>query len=1196
VSRRRRILLVSFVALALLVACAPLLARTGAARRFVASRLSDALGRPVEIEGIDAGWMSGVTVRGLVVRGAAAEFRETPLMEAASVTLEDPLPGLVLSGASRIAIDGLKVRVEEQAGGRTNVDDLVRGLAKPRPMAPKREARPFRLTLTDASIRVQRLLPRPQPRRIDPFREDPVILDAADGLVVVGIEEMDLRLDATPGETTLDLSAALDIAGRPGRAEVAVRLGPRGPSGRVRVEGIDLSLLDPFVKGLEGRVELRAEGSPAGADVKLRAEGLKAGRVDEAWAELTGRIRRDGDAVAFDALSLRTASGAFSLDGRGAWPPRGIEIRAQASTEALGIDLKGPLRLDVSGEGSDLAGTLTTPDLDARFDVAVREGAVEIRKLDAKAFESDISVQGELGGVPRLSGRADVNLNDLRPFLPEGASLEGRLRVPAFELLDRSLKADADVAAFRARGFFAEDVEIDRGELHVDAALSDDRDVLRVVRAQLDGLAAQGTLSGLRHGNLAADGTIQGTLALNPLHARLLGLREVRGLRGQVTIDAKAATGEKGTLASGTAVIDRFHVEDDRGAWDLARISAEGSYRDGGAILRATADGFVLDGSLAGGKGKVALDIEAIERQPLLVRLLPKDLALEGPVKLRADVESAPWRVAGTVESATLTAEFAGRGVLSEEIRLSFTAREAEPGWFVAVPEVVLENLGVKASVGEGFLGRDGSRGGRLHVEGPLDRLATLAPEAARFGPEGRLSVDVLAAHDGRWSFTGGAVASDASLLLSGKRTPPRTARLEFDAARPGDGTALLRRVHLTTKATDLEGTATLGPTLVLRMSGKTRLEEIAPYAPMFRGSGEVVFDEIAFDLDAEGRLSASASLAAESIRVQGGRLRKARVRSHAEGRLVKGALADVKTTLSVTAACAERGNILVEEFFLLEKGGGHSGEYSLGTHIEGGRVKVGATSWEQVRLDVRGRLDRLLGERPPTGVTGDIKFARWNLGPFLWEDARGKIAIEEGNVVVKDLVAGLHGGRVKAQGKLMPSGERLGWEASAEATGLVLTERIGRPLSFVIPFLRVQKEAGQLAGRADFDVKLSAADTTDAAILKTLAGAGTAHLHDIEAKNSILLPLLSFRLDKAILREPFRFKDLRVSFDVGDGSIRPAPFELEATPFGIRVKEIVVGLDGTVDALVVPGILPLRVRGTLDDPDVRPAPLAPFR
>lgn len=1195
-SRRRRILLVTLAALALLVAFAPLFARTGAARRFVASRLSEALGRPVEIAGLEAGWTSGVTVRGLVVRGAAAEFREAPLVEAASVHIEDALPSLVLSGASSVAIDGLVVRLEEQAGGRTNVDDLVASLAKPRPPQPKREARPFRLVLTDASIRVQRLLPRPQPRRIDPFREDPVILDAGDGLVVIGIEDLDLRLDTTPFETTLDLTSSLDIAGRPGSAEIALRLGPGGPSGRVHLDGIDLSLLDPFVKGLAGRLELRAEGSPEGADVKLRAEGLKAERIDEAWAEFSGRIRKDSDGVAFDALTLRTASGAFSLDARGAWPPRALEVKAHASTEALGLDMKGPLVLDVRGEGSDLSGTLATPDLDARFDAAVRDGTLEIRKLDARAFESNVSVRGEVGSVLRLSGSADVDLKDLRPFLHEGASLEGRLRVPGFELLDRSLKADAEVQGFLAHGFFAEDVRIDRGELHVDAALEDGGDVLRIARAQLDGLAAEGTISGLKREKLRADGTVKGTLALNPLHARLLGFQEVRGLRGQVTIDATAATGEKGIDASGTAAIDGFHVENDRGAWDLARISAEGSYREGNANVQATADGLALKGSLANGKGSVDLDVEAVERQPLLVRLLPADLTLKGPLKVRADIEGAPWRIAGTVESAGLTARLGGRGVEGETLHLRFTAREEDLGWFVAAPDLVLGNLGVKASLGEGFLGRDGSRAGRFLVQAPLDRLLAVAPEAARFAPEGSLSVNVLATYDGRWSFTGDTGAGDATLVLSGKRTPPRTARMEFDAALPGDGTLTLRKIRLTTKATELEGAATLGRANTLRMEGRTRLEEIAPYAPMFRGSGEVLLDELALDLDAEGRFSASAALHAESVRVEGGRLQKAMVRSSAEGRLVRGALEDVKTDLSVTAARAERGNILVEGLVLREKGSGRSGAYSLGTRVEGGRVTVGATSWEQVGLDLGGRLDRLLAERPPTGLRGEVTFARWDLGPFLWEDAKGDIALEKGNVVVKNLVATLHGGTVRAEGRITPSDDRMAWEGEAHAKGLVLTERIGRPISFIIPFLRVHKEGGQLTGRADFDLKLSADDTTDAAILRTLAGAGSAHLYDIEASNSILLPLLSFRLDKAILREPFRFKDLEVSFDVGEGAIRPAPFELEATPFGIKVREIEVGLDGTVDALVVPGILPLRVRGTLDDPEVRPAPLAPFR
>jgi len=1190
VSRRRRILLVSLVALTVLVAAAPLLARTGPARRFVAGRISAALGRPVEVQGLDASWTSGVTLRGLVVRSREAEFEDAPLVQAATVHLEDGIASLVLSGASRVAIDGLVVRLEEQAGGRTNIDDLVAGFAKPRPPQPKRAARPFRLTLTDASIRVQRLVRRPQPRPIDPFREDPVILDADDGLVVVGLEAMELRLDSTPTATTLDVKAALDVAGRPGRADIALRLGPRSPSGIVHVEGIDLSLLDPFVRGLEGRLDLHAEGSPDGADVKLRVAGLRAGRIDEAWAELSGRVQKQGNGVAFDAVALRTASGAFSLDGRGAWPPRGLQVTAQASPEALGLDLEGPLRLDVHGDGPELFGTLATPDLDARFDVTVKGRAIEIRRLDAKAFESSVSLEGEVGAALRLAGRADIDLKDLRPILREGASLEGRLRVQTFELLDRSIEADATVEGLLARGLFAEDVEIERGELHVDAALSEDRDTLRVARAQLDGLAAEGTVSGLVSGNVRADGKVKGTLALNPFHARLLGFDEVRGLRGQVAIDA---TGGNDGI-SGTATIDGFRVETEGEVWDLVRVAAEGEYRDGRATLRATADGLDLKGSYADGKGDLELDVAAIERQPLLASLLPADVA--GPLRLRADFSKAPWNARGTIESAGLTAKVKGRGVERERVHVAFTAREEDAGWFLNAPDIALDRLGVKASLGDLFLGRDGSCSGRLLVVASLERVAALAPEVARLAPEGMVSADVVGSYDGGWRLGINLHTTDGSMVVHGKRVPPRAGRLELDAQVPADGTVTLRRIRLTSRATEFEGAGTLGQRLTLRLEGRARLEEIAPYAPMLKGSGEAVVDEIAVDLGPDGDFVASTSLHSESVRVQGGRLRKAAILARAEGRLAKGALEDVRTDLSLTASQAERGNILAENLVVHELGGGRSGAYSLKTRVESGSLKVGATSWEKVKLDAEGRLDRLLAERPPTGLKGRVTFGRWNIGPFVWEDARGEVALEEGIVVVRNLVAGLHGGTVRAAGRLMPKDERMAWEGEAQAKGLVLTERIGRPLSFVIPFLRVRKEAGSLKGRADIDLKLAADDTTDAAILRTLAGAGTAHLYDIEAQNSILLPLLSLRLDKAILREPFRFKDLQVSFDVGDGTIRPKPFELEALPFGINVKEIEVGLDGTVNALVVPGLLPLRVRGTLDDPEVRPAPLAPFR
>jgi hypothetical protein len=1197
VSRRRRILLAAVAALALLVALAPMLARTGVARRLVAGRLSAALGRPVEIAGLDAGWTSGVRLEGLVVRNATAEFRGEPLLEARSVRIETALPSLVLSGADAITVDGLRVRLEEQGGGRTNIDDFLSGLAQPRPRKPVAKPKPFRFQLKDASIEVRTLLRRPQPRPVDPFREDPVIRDAGEGLLVLGVDRMDLDLDATPKGLALDLSAALRVAGKEGRAEASLRLGPDGPSGRLDLTSLDLSALRPFVPDLAGRIDVHVEGSPKGVDVLLRANDLKAGRVEEAWVDLKGRIREKGEGFAVDALSLRTASDAYSLDAKGAWPPKGITIRARAATGPLGLRIAGPLVLDATGEGSDLEGTLTAPDVDARFDLGFGEGWIVVRKLDAKAFSSSASLQGALGKGVRLEGRADVSLEDLAPLLPEGASLEGHLAVARLVLEDRTLKADATVEGLRAHGLFDEDLNLDHGEVHVDATLSSDRDTLTVAHAQLDGLAAEGTIGGLAgRDGLRADGRVRGTLALNPLHARLLGLKEVRGLRGQLAVDVTASTERGGLEASGTATIRDFHVSTDQGAWDLASVSLAGGYLDGKGKVEGAADGATFSASLEGGKGTVALDVEAIERHPLAAALLPKALTLRGPVSLRAELDLSPMGVRGTLDSKGLTAKVGERGIAKEPLHVSFAAqREEERGWSFAAPEIALPGLGAKASVSDGGLGTDGTLTAHVRLEGPIDRLARALPEARDLAPKGTLALDATVARDGRWSFQGTVNVRDASLLVGGTRAPETTALLDLSTLLEDD-TLTVRRFRLKTRTTDVLGAGAVGKAVTLRAEGKTRLEEIGPYAPLFRGSGELLVDEVALDLSPEGAFSVATSCRSDALRIEHSRLTSVALHARAEGRLANGALEDMRLDLESTMSKVQREDILVEGVHLHEKGGGRSGAYDLGTRIDAGSITIGATSWDTVGLDVRGRLDRLLGERPPSGVLGTITFARWHLGPFLWEDAKGKVAMEDGNLVVKDLVAGLSGGRVRADGRLVPTGDRLAWEGTAKAEGIVLSEEIGRPLSFIIPFLRVKKQAGTLSGRADFDLSLAADDTTDVAILRTLAGKGAAHLYDIEAKNSILLPLLSLRLDKAILQQPYRFKDLKVAFDVGKGKIRPEPFELRATPFGINVKEIEVGLDGTVDALIVPGILPFRISGTLDDPKVRPAPLAPFR
>jgi hypothetical protein len=1228
VSRLRKGLLIALAAFVVLVALAPTLLSTGVARRFVAGKIAAALGRPVEVADLEAGWGSGITLRGLDVRSAQPEFRGAPLVQIRSVRLDSALPGIVFGdGARNIVVEGLTVRLEEQAGGRTNVDDLWAVLRRP-PPAEKREPKPMSLRLVDASIHVRRLPRRPQPHRIDPFREDPVILDADEGLLVMGIDALDLRFDTKPGEVALDVKADLSVAGREGRADVSLRVGRDGPSGHVDLQGIDLALAAPFVPGgLAGRLDVRADGAPGAVALKARVRDLAVRALREEWIDLEGRMRQEGNALSFEGVAVRTASGAFTLDGRGS--PRDLDVTAEASLAALQLGVEGRVLLRVTGkaadEGLDLAGSIEAAELafeglpepgrlDVRFDAGIRGSRVVVRSLEARAPDTDVSLAGEVTFADppsgELSGRAEVDLAGahrfLRPFLPEGTSLAGRLRVPSLAVRgggDVALKADASVENLVAGGFFEDEIRVERSHLHIDAVLADRGDVLRVARAQLDQLSAQGTVAGLKSGATPrVEGTVKGTLALNPLHARLLGLDEVRGLRGQVNVDVIAEADDEGRRARGTGSVEGLHIASDRGTWDLATISAEGSFREAkGAIeasLRAGGDGFSCNGSFAEGRGGVELDIEAIERQPLLVRALdlPPGAKVEGPAKARVSIEGGPgaWVLAGTFESAGLTAQMDGRGIVREPLRVAFEAREGETGWSGGVPEATL--LGATLSVKEATLDRDGRIRCVAHLAGPLDRLAKAAPEAKRFAPGGKIAADATVTYDGGWNVALGVEAQGATAVLSGKRTPPRTARIDLDAALQPDGTLAFHKFRLKSATTDLAGTGVLGEALSLRLKGRARVEEWSPFVPALDGKGDVTVEDLSLDVTPLKDVRGAVTLRAESLSVTGAKLTKAHVRSTFDGKLSDGVLLDLDAETLVAAARAERDGIVVEDLVVKEKGGGRSDDYVFGARVEVARAAMGTASAERIDLDLRGRLADLLSKRPLSGLLGNVTFARGSYEAHACENGRGEIALEDGRLGVRNLLLTYNRGQVRLDGSVLVAGERLEWEGTAKGQGIVVTEQVSKPISFILPFLRVEKNAGRITGRVDFDLRFGAKDVKLDVIQRTLSGGGTVRFLDFEVRNSILLPLIALRVDKAFSREPYQFNDLRVSFSASDGRVRCRPFELQAKPYPLTVKELDAGFDGSVNCLVVAAVLPLRVHGTIDHPKVRPAPLSWFK
>ncbi|MFQ5845159.1 MAG: hypothetical protein ACE5JG_09255, partial [Planctomycetota bacterium] len=195
-------MIVLFLLSAAAVAAAPWLANTGPVRAWAAKRLEHSLGRGAVIGSIEAGWGSGVVLRGVRVANPRPEFSDPDFLTIDAVHMDQPLLQILFGDAGRrIVVEGPTLNLEQQAGGRTNVDDLVRLLAPPRP--PKRpEVVPERreLSLRGARVRLTVVPPRRPRAEAGSLLEDPVVLPADAGAHHIELSELDL--DVVAGEET----------------------------------------------------------------------------------------------------------------------------------------------------------------------------------------------------------------------------------------------------------------------------------------------------------------------------------------------------------------------------------------------------------------------------------------------------------------------------------------------------------------------------------------------------------------------------------------------------------------------------------------------------------------------------------------------------------------------------------------------------------------------------------------------------------------------------------------------------------------------------------------------------------------------------------------------------------------------------------------------------------------------------------
>ncbi|MHC4670651.1 MAG: translocation/assembly module TamB domain-containing protein, partial [Planctomycetota bacterium] len=687
--RRRvlRILLVVCLVLVVLVAAAPWLAGFGFVRGYVAAQLATALGRSVELDDLEAGWMSGVALRGLSVANRTAEFGEEAMVEASSVRVDDSLTQLLFGGGpSRVVVEGLVVRVAEQAGGRTNIDDLLADLAAAPPPekveVEVKEVRPLRVELRDCTVQLRRLPYRPPPHPFDPFEADPVVVPADEGAVVFGLDRFDLVLE-TGRETRLRFDGGVTVDGKGGRLAGSVRIAGGKIEGTVQTHAFDLELLRPFFPGdLRGKMDLAAEGDLAGGirfGLKVKAFHLAGERlptVTEEWIELKGTLREEGKSVVVETLAFTTASGDVELEGAGSWPlqeGRPFRLRAGFPSHLVFAPtgrepIRGRFRLQLDGkaeaDGFDVVGKVTShefvflaPELaklgpgesSLDFDLGLRGKRLEIRRLEHKGHRLDLNLNGTACLTQPfdcdVKGRVSLDLELahrlFQPFLQldEKARIRGRVAISNLAMRvdakgNGSVKADAEVDDLLVAGLLREDLQRKHAELHVDLVVEDEGNALRVRKGRLDDLQATGYVVGLTEDDVRhAEGEVKGSVRLDSLPVQLAGIDEIDALAGLLTVDARARTDARGVHVEGTVQLDDPSVEGFDGvAAGGAQLTVAGRadrIKDGRwqAKTTGTLKGLRLRAPFGDVDGNVALDLRATEET--------EGGRVEGEVKLK---------------------------------------------------------------------------------------------------------------------------------------------------------------------------------------------------------------------------------------------------------------------------------------------------------------------------------------------------------------------------------------------------------------------------------------------------------------------------------------------------------------------------------------------------------------------------------
>ncbi|MHC4930836.1 MAG: AsmA family protein [Planctomycetota bacterium] len=1211
-----RTFLLLLVLLTAFVAVAPWLAGLAPVRNLVASRIGAVLGREVALEGIDAGWTSGVALRQMRISNPAVEFGNRDLLTIDSLSVDKPLHEILLGrGETRVAVEGMVLHLEEQ-GGRTNLDDILARVAKPKPppkVPPEKppEPRPFEIHLRDCTVHLQRTPHRPRP--VDPFREDPEILAADAHAARIDLERFQLDVVMDTPRTNLRLAGGVRVNGKGGHVDAALLVDGGRISGEATVRGLDLSLLGPLVgEEVAGAIDLKARAfwesgasHEAAVDARLRRLRVPGRKVAEEWIGLSVSVRRDERGYGVERLQMTSASGDIHLEGTGSIPGAESAHAARFHLEGraparLFSERSGTVRILVQGSGAKDR---------IRFDRLLLQSP-ELNVSGSGSVETKPPHAGELSGD--LRGDLESAYRVIRVLLPAApkVGIEGVASLPELRLVRDgagrlNVSAKGSVRGLVLSGVLETDLRKENVILDVDATWEDGRNRLTVSRGVIDELRIAGHVAGTP---AKAVGTIQGDIELEPWMAGAAGL-ELKRLAGRLTIDAAAESGGNEMRIRGRATVEGLRADD----ITQKKVSVQGNlvrigttWSGNGSLETDAGSGSFDLRDLAEDRLALQTDVTIPDLRGLLTQVpdlaLPAELTLAGSVQARVDLRRDRSAWLGTVSTlqSRLTLLWEERGVREEQVSVHGTFKHAKDRWQVE---------GLRLGVGAGALqlnpstislDPDGSYQARLRGWLRSRRLPEIHPGLQRFEPEGTIEFDLDIKRKGGLTIDGTLEGEPIRVTVDGKHLQAERLSLTAAAAQTANGWKA-ESFSLDVDGSRITGSASLSDRVEIEFAGDGDSAGLVQIVEGLTGSGAY---ELSGSLRApkpgeQGPLELRCSFETAALNVSELDLRRPQAELTVKGVVREGEVEVITSRLDAKAEQVRHGSTQLSGCALGTTGEGRAGRIQLKTALTVDEIRCDQLPIHGVEVRALTELPRLSGDAlRRTTSRGSLTFRSVTGRTITWQNGQAAFRLHEGVLELSDLTATANEGTVTCNGSLDLRTDPPAWNAKLRASDVRLSPELGRSLSHIVPILRLTGgKRSLIEGRFDADLVVQGRGTLAYHHQKYLRGKGSVGLRDVSLEGSHLLPLLRLRVDKALFGGTYEFKDLKVQLEVREGRVHPDPFELKGKPFPIRIEGS-AGLDGSLDFLIRAGVLPvpMRVKGSWDDTKVRPAPLAGLR